>query len=373
MQPADRLNGVGISAIRRIAQGAPEDAISLGLGEPTWDMPEPARRALAAFDGVCSYGPQPGRWEVRESIARYHGVDPGDVLVTHGTQEALYVIAQAFLNPGDEVLVPDPGFVGYPGVIRLAGAVPRPYRLSADDRFRLDADAVAETLEKHPRARMIILNHPSNPTGGGASLQALRAVADLARAKRLLLVSDEVYRELHFDLRPPSLLDVTHDGFVLNSVSKGFGCPGLRLGWAVVPSAAMPSLRIVHGYAVTCASSPAQRAAAALLNARDEVLPAARREVGVRFDALREALREHFGHKIAPPDGSFYHLLPLPQRETDDPLAFCLRLRENAKVVLVPGVAFGEAGRPFARLSFAALPDRIHEAVARLAPHFHTS
>ncbi len=372
MQPARRLDGMGISAIRRIAQGAPADAISLGLGEPTWDMPAPARRALAEFEGVCSYGPQPGRWEVRESIARYHGVDPGDILVTNGTQEALYVIAQAFLNPGDEVLVPDPGFVGYPGVIRLAGARPVPYRLSGDDRFRLDAEAVAETLANHPRARMIILNHPSNPTGGGASLQALRTVAELARTNDVLLVSDEVYRELHYGHRPPSLLDVTHDGFVLNSVSKGFGCPGLRLGWAVVPATAMAALRIVHGYAVTCASSPAQRAAAALLDAREEVLPAARREVGTRFEALRQALHEHFDQDVSPPDGGFYHLLPLPAREVRDPLAFCLRLREEARVVLVPGIAFGEGGRPFARLSFAARPDRIREAVIRLAPHFHT-
>jgi aspartate/methionine/tyrosine aminotransferase len=372
LKPARRLADLKPSPIRVISEGAPADAISLGLGEPTWDLPEPARRALAGDSGSCRYGPNAGLPELREAIARFHTASTEEVLVTTGSQGALFALTQAFVDLGDEVLVPDPGFVAYPALVRLAGGVPVPYRLAAEDGFRLRADAPLRVLDQHPRTRMVILNHPANPTGAGVEPRELLAVAAACRDRGLLLVSDEVYRDLYLGSagRGPSLRDVSDDGVVVSSVSKAFGAPGLRVGWAVGDPAWLAPARIVHGYAATAAARPAQIAALALLGSADKVFDGARRQLSVRWQALVEAWGEHMDGAIDPPDAGFYHWMRLPRDPeiVADPMAFCLRLRDEAKVVVVPGITFGERGREYIRLSFAAAPAEIAEGVRRLAP-----
>jgi aspartate/methionine/tyrosine aminotransferase len=367
VRPAARLGALKPSPIRILSEGAPEGAIPLGLGEPTWELPEPARRALAQEHGVCAYGPNVGLPELRSTIAAFHGARTEEVLVTCGSEEGLFAVAQAYLDPGDQVLVPDPGFPAYAAVARLASAEPVPYALDAANAFALDADRFAEALAGAPRAKLAVLNHPSNPTGGGASAAAMARIADLCEARGVLLLSDEVYRELHFGTRPPSLREVTDRGLVTTSVSKGWGAPGLRVGWILGAADLLAPVRTVHAFAVTAAAAPSQRAAAALVEASDEVLPAARQEVRLRFEALQRAWKEGFGAELRPPVGAFYHWMRLPEAAHADPMAFCLRLRDEAGVVLVPGLAFGEGGRAHARLSFAARPDQIREGVRRLA------
>jgi aspartate/methionine/tyrosine aminotransferase len=372
MKPASRVASLRPSPIRQLSEGAPAGAIPLGLGEPTWDLPAPARRALAALEGPCPYGPNAGLPELRRAVAAYHRVPEGDVLITSGSEEALFALLQAWIEPGAKVLVPDPGFVAYEKLTILAGGEVRTYPLDAADRFRLDAEALIAKLDE-PGLRAVILNHPSNPTGGGASLDALRRVAEACEARDLLLISDEVYKDLHFGAPNPSLRDVTSTGVVTSSVSKGWGGPGLRVGWMVGDERWIAPARTVHAFAVTAASQPSQLAALALLDHSTEILEAARREVGLRFEALAQAMREHFHQDLAPPDGAFYHWLPLPVSVHADPLAFALRLRDEARVVLVPGLVFGEGGRGFARLSFAASPDQIREGVRRLAPFWRAA
>lgn len=365
--PAQRVAGTGVSIIRTLSEGAPAGSIALGLGEPSWPMPQIATEALAKVSGVLGYGPQAGLLELRQAIGARHEATPDEVLVTNGTQEGLFDVFQAYLDPGDAVLVPDPGFVGYPGVARLAGAEVVPYRLAADRGFALDPAAVRSALDATPRAKLLILNHPSNPTGGGATRAALAEVCEAARARDVLVVSDEVYRELHFGDPVPSVREVARDALVLDSCSKGFSGPGLRIGWAVGPTEVLGPLKVVHGYAVTGASVPAQRAATALIEARAGVLPAVRGELQRRYDALATAVKAHMGRTIQPPAGSFYHFLPLPEEAWGDPVEYCTRLRDEARVVLIPGLVFGEAGRRFARLSFAAPPDQVAEGVRRIA------
>ena len=276
------------------------------------------------------------------------------------------------MEPGSKVLVPDPGFVAYGALATLAGGSAVPYPLDAANRFRLDAEALIARLDE-PGLRVVVLNHPSNPTGGGANADALRRVAQACEARGLLLISDEVYRDLYLGAPQPSLRDVTSTGVVTSSVSKGWGAPGLRVGWMVGEPRWLTPVRTVHAFAVTAASQPSQRAALALVEASDAVLTAARAELRLRFEALAEAMHTHLGQTLAPPDGAFYHWLPLPPSAHADPMAFALRLRDEARVVLVPGITFGEGGRGFARLSFAASPEQVREGVRRLAPFWRTA
>ena len=367
IRPSSRVAALKPSPIRALSEGAASDAIPLGLGEPTWALPESGRMALAAFSGTCAYGPTVGIPELRKALAAFHSAMPEEVLVTTGSEEALFSLLHAWVEPGDAVLMSDPGFVAYRSIAALAGAETLTYPLDASNRFRLDADALIERLDA-PRLKAVILNHPCNPTGGGADTESLRRVAEACEARGLLLISDEVYKDLHLGAPNPSLREVSGYGVVTSSVSKGWGAPGLRVGWMVGDPAWLAPARTVHAFAVTTAALPAQRAALALIEASETVLADARGELRARWDALASALKGHLGVEAAPPDGAFYHWMPLPPSAHADPMAFCLRLRDEAKVVLVPGLVFGEEGRGFARLSFAASPEQLREGVRRLTP-----
>lgn len=365
-QPSTRLAALRPSPIRLLSEGAPLGAMPLGLGEPTWELPGEARRALAALsEGPSSYGPNVGLPELRQVLARREGVPPDDILVTVGSEEALLSLFLAYVEPGTPVLVPDPGYPAYGALARLAGGEPVPYGLGPD--WSLDPEAFQRVLAAHPGARLAVVNGPANPTGAAPSREALGRVADLCEAAGVLLVSDEVYRELHAGLRPVGLREVRRSGVVVSSVSKAWGAAGLRVGWMVGDPAVLAPARLVHGFAVTCAAAPMQHAALALLEASDTVLPAARAEVRLRWEALADSLQAHLGLTVGPqPAGGFYHWMALPEGEPDA-MAFCLRARDEAGVVLVPGHTFGEAGRGHLRLSFAARPEQIREGVRRLA------
>jgi len=168
LTPAARMDGVGLSLIRRMNKGAPPDAVSLGLGEPTWPLPIAATEALSGLGDECSYGPNAGVPELREAIAGFYGTVPERVMVGAGSQGVLFALFQAWAEPGRAVLVPDPGFIAYPALARLAGASPAPYPLGPGGA--LDADAFIAALEACPRASLAVINHPGNPSGGGASV-----------------------------------------------------------------------------------------------------------------------------------------------------------------------------------------------------------
>jgi aspartate/methionine/tyrosine aminotransferase len=368
VNPAARLAQLQPSPIRALSEGAPPGAVAMGLGEPGWDLPEPARQALARQRGPCAYGPNAGLPALREAVAAFHGVGPDQTMLACGSQGALFALFQAWLEPGAAVLVPDPGFLAYPALARLAGAEPVPYPLATD--FALDADAFRAVLDHCPQAKVAVINHPGNPTGAGASRQALEAVAAACAARGVLLLSDEVYRELALGERGPSLLECSDAGVVLGSVSKAWGAPGLRVGWALGPAARLAPARLVHAYMVTAPARPAQEAALALLEASDRVLAEARAHLRRRWQAFAQAYREAFGQDPTPAAGGFYHWQPLPPAARADPMAFCLRLRDQGGVVVVPGSAFGPAGAGHLRLSYAGDPAQIQEGLRRLGPYW---
>lgn len=368
MRTAARLEGIGFSPIRAMHAGAPGDCIPLGLGEPTWDLPKPARKALASGEGPCLYGPNAGLPELARAVASFYCTEPERVMLTAGSQGALFALFMSRLSPGDEVLVPDPGFVSYPILSALAGAVAVPYPLAGDGS--LDAAAFAAVLAARPRAAAAVINHPANPTGGGASPESLAGVASACEERGILLVSDEVYRELYLGKRPASLAEVSGYGLILSSVSKAWGAPGLRVGWALGDPEILEGARLVHNYMVSCVARPSQEAALALIENSGTILPAARAELRLRWDALSGALKAELGMNTEPPAGAFYHWMPLPGAGRADPLEFCMRLREEGRVILVPGTAFGDRGGGHARLSFAARPEALREGVRRLARYW---
>ncbi|HYC79342.1 MAG TPA: pyridoxal phosphate-dependent aminotransferase [Planctomycetota bacterium] len=365
---AERIAGLKPSPVRMMMEGAPPDASPLGLGEPSWDLPEPGRRALAeAGRGVCAYGPNNGIPELRAAIGRRYGASADEVLVTAGSQAALFALYQAFLGPGDEALIPDPWFPAYAALAQLAGAGVASYALDPADGFRLDAAAFERALDAHPRAKLAVVGAPANPTGAGVSADALRRVAAACAARDVLLISDEVYRDLYLGAPVPGLRDVASSGVVVSSLSKGWGAPGLRIGWISGDPKVLAAARTLHSYLCTSAALPSQRAALALIEASDDVLPAARREMSARWEAFASAARDAWGVEPRRPDGAFYYWTAVPAHAGTDDLAFALRLRDEARTVVTPGFAFGPAGRGRLRLGFAARPELVAEGVRRTA------
>lgn len=366
MIPAARTRFLRPSPIRALSEGAPAGAIPMGLGEPGWALPKPARQALAELQGPCAYGPNAGLPELREAVAAFHTESLDRVMLACGSQGALFALFQAWLEPGDIVLVPDPGFLAYPTLAQLAGAEARTYGLGP--HFSLDPDRFQEALQQHPETKLALVNHPANPTGGGASRAALCEIAELCEAQNVLLISDEVYRELYLGERPPSLREVTDTGLVLGSVSKAWGAPGLRVGWALGDSRWLAPARLLHASMVTAPARPSQLAALALLQHSESVLTQGRTELNLRWQAFSQAFLMHFKYQPEQASGGFYHWLALPPHGVADPMAFCLRLRDEGGVVVVPGFAFGEGGRGHVRLSFGGNPLDIAEGLGRLAP-----
>ena len=399
MRTPSRLQGMVASPIRRMAQGAPAGTISLGLGEPGWALPDTARRAMAelATDvGALPYGPNHGIPELVAAIAAHHqvattapgtsgavgsarqtdpwppsleSVTPDEVLLTAGSQAALYALFFAHVEAGTTVLVPDPGFVSYATLARLCGAHPITYPLGPGGK--LDAAALTEVLSAHPHTSLVVLNHPANPTGGGADAETLVHVAQACSEAGALLVSDEVYRELWLEHRPAGLHEAAGlgAGVVLGSMSKAFGAPGLRIGWAVgVPELLAPA-RLIHNAMNTAPSRLSQRAALALLDDAARVLAEARDQVRHRWHVLHNQAPELSSHTGTLPHAGFYLWLPLPTgippTQTEE---LALRIRDESLVTTIPGTAFGPAGAGYLRVSLGGPVDELTEGLARLAP-----
>ncbi|QDO88195.1 pyridoxal phosphate-dependent aminotransferase [Ornithinimicrobium ciconiae] len=368
MSTATRVTSLSPSLIRAMSVGAPPESIDLGLGVPGWALPEPARAALAqcaARDEPLGYGPNGGVPELVSAIGDYHLLDDDaadQVMVTAGSQAALTALFLAHVSPGQLVLVPDPGFPAYATLARLAGGIPVPYALG--QHGNLDTQTFLSTLQGD--VALAVINHPGNPTGGGASLPALAAVAAACRAAGALLVSDEVYRDVHLGARPASLRDVTSTGVVVSSVSKGWAAPGLRVGWVVGDPTVLAPARLVHNAMTTSAARPSQLAATALLRNSAEVLRQTRRELIQRWSIAQTgpaAVRP-----VATPAGGFYAWIPVPQWAIGDTLGFCRRVRDEGRVIVVPGTAFGSRGEGFVRVSCGGDPRLLGQGLARMAP-----
>ena len=369
LRPARRMDGIERTLIRRIFDAAPPGSINLGLGQP--DLPTPSRVALGGIAGIAAgrtgYTSTAGDPALRGAIAaRYPGVADGaeSVLVTVGSQEAVFASVLTLVDPGDEVLVPEPGYPSYVTVARLLGAVPVAYPLRPERAFRLDPRDVVERLS--PRTRLVIVCSPSNPTGAMDEEDDLRRLAAALSERGVPWLSDEIYAGFAYDRPAPSLSRYAPgSGLVVSGLSKDMSMTGWRIGWVVGPPPIVARIIAAHQSLVTCAPSISQAAALVALGPSAEADRAATLEVFRRRRSLMaEELRRIPKLPVTVPDGAFYFFVDV--RGFGSSLAIAERVLQNRKVILIPGEAFGPAGAGFLRISYAATEEHIRRGIAAL-------
>jgi aspartate/methionine/tyrosine aminotransferase len=348
------------------------DIVHLEFGEPDFDTPPVIVEALekAIKDGRTRYVSSLGLLPLREAIAEHYAttygvtVSPEQILVTPGTSPAMMLLFGHLLDPGDEVVLADPYYACYPNFIRYSGGVPAYVDTTEQDGFQLGPDAIAARIG--PRTKAILLNSPANPTGVVLSPERLAAIAALARERRLLLVSDEIYHGLGYQGRDRSVLEFTDRAFVLNGFSKAYAMTGWRLGYVVAPADHVRSLQKLFGnFFISTAEFVQWAGIAALREAGEEV-----RRFRAIFDERRRAmiagLRAAGLGVGAEPTGAFY-VLANARRYTADSTGFAFELLEQGHVAVCPGAAFGANAEGYLRFSYAASLERIEEGLRRVA------
>jgi aspartate/methionine/tyrosine aminotransferase len=376
-QPARRLAGIEKSAIRQFFDRAPAGSINLGLGEPDLPTPDVVRQAAvrAILDERNGYTTHAGLPVLRELVAAGYpqtGAGADRVIMTAGSQEAMYLALTTLVDDGDEVMVPDPGFVAYPTIVRMAGGRAVPYRLPAARDFGFDIEEFRRRIS--PRTKVVVCISPSNPTGRVLSPMDLRAMAQTLEGTAVTVVSDEIYRELYFGPeRPASISEFHPQTIIVSGLSKSLSMTGWRLGWLCGPAEMVRSALVLHGYVTTCASTISQKAALAAWNPEADAARAAmRRTFRARRDHVLALMDETLRLRAVPPDGAFYTMADVAAYGTS--LRVAEALLEHG-VITVPGGSFGSEAEKFLRVSFCAdeatLTEgvrRIGEALARLRP-----
>ncbi|NDY42015.1 pyridoxal phosphate-dependent aminotransferase [Dissulfurirhabdus thermomarina] len=363
------------------AQGV--DLANLSAGEPDFDTPEHIKEAAvkAIRDGFTKYTPVGGIPELKEAVIARLAEDyavtyrPEQILVSTGGKQALYNIAQALLDPGDEVIIPVPYWVSYPPIVELAGGVPRYLETRAEAGFDIDPAALEALVG--PRTRAIILNSPSNPTGCVYSRATLAAVARVAAAHGLVVISDDIYDRIRFDGRPPeNILSVAPDladrVVLVNGVSKTYAMTGWRIGYMAGPEALVKAATRVQGQSTSNPNSIAQMAALAALTGPQECVDRMTAAFRERRDFITRRLNALPGVTCPEPMGAFYAFADLSayhgaragDRAIGDSLAMTDYLLDEARIASVPGVAFGDDR--FVRFSYASDLATLEAALARL-------
>jgi aspartate aminotransferase len=356
-----RVESVSISGIREVFEAAGNDAINLGLGQPDFPTPEHAREA--AVDAIrageadaytSNYGTESLRDAIRAKHARDNDLELSreQVIATAGGSEALHLVLEAHVDDGEEVLHPDPGFVSYSALTKLAGGTPVPVPLRED--LTLSPAAVEERITEDTAA--VIVNSPANPTGAVNPPADMREFARIADEHDVLVVSDEVYEHIVFEgtHRSPMEFAESDNVVLINAASKTYSMTGWRLGWVVASERRIERMLRVHQYVQACASAPAQHAAEAALRGPQEPVE----EMVAAFEKRRDVLvsgLEDMGLEVPEPRGAFYAMPKVPEGWVEAVL--------DRGVVVVPGEAFGEAGQGYARISYATDLETIREAL----------
>jgi (5-formylfuran-3-yl)methyl phosphate transaminase len=356
---------------------AGRDVVHLEFGEPDFDTPAVIVEAVqkAIKDGRTRYTASLGILPLREAIAEHYGrtygvdVSPEQVLITPGTSPAMLLLFGHLLDPGAEVVLPNPYYACYPNFIRYADGVPVSVDVTEADGFQYRPEAIRERLG--PQTRAIVVNSPANPTGAVLAPERMAAIAALARERELMVVSDEIYHGLCYEGRDRSILEFTDRAFVLNGFSKAFAMTGWRLGYLIAPRDHIRSLQRLFGNFFISTNEFVQWAGVAALREAGEDARRFRRIFDERRHAMVGGLRSAGLGVGFEPTGAFY-VLANARRYTADSTRFAYELLESSHVAVTPGAAFGANAEGYLRFSYAASLDRIQEGLGRLGRYLGT-
>jgi aminotransferase len=351
------------------------DAISLSIGEPDFDTPWRVRETgiFAVEKGYTHYTANLGLIELRREIAAYlsrrfgMSYDPHtEIMVTVGVSEGLDLAMRTLLNDGDRLVVPQPSYVAYPATVLLAGGVPVPIPTYAGDQFQLTAEAL-DSAVVDSGARLALIGYPNNPTGAILPKERLASLAEVARKRDLLMISDEVYLELTYGRDPESfaaLPGMKERTILLSGFSKAFAMTGWRLGYVAAPADIIAAMNKIHAYTCMCASTPAQKAAIEALQHGEGDLDRMREEYNQRRRVIVNRLRD-MGMPCFEPEGAFYAFPSIAHTGLSS-MEFAERLLQEQRVAVVPGSAFGECGEGYIRCCYATALPLIEEAMLRM-------
>lgn len=354
-----------------------DDAISLGVGEPDFDTPWHIRdEGIYSLEkGRTFYTSNAGLKELKEEICQYTKRKQGvtynpdnEVLVTVGGSEAIDIGLRAVVNPGDEVLIPQPSFVSYEPCAIMAGAVPVIIELKAENEFRLTAQELEDAITD--KTKILVLPFPNNPTGAIMERSDLEAIAEVIRKHDILVMSDEIYAELTYKEKHVSIIEIEgmrERTILINGFSKAFAMTGWRLGYACGPKEIIEQMLKLHQFAIMCAPTTSQYAAVEALRNGDEDVVEMRTAYNQRRRYLMHAFRE-MGLECFEPFGAFY-VFPCIKEFGMTSEEFANRFLAEEKVAVVPGTAFGDCGEGYLRISYAYSLDNLKLAIGKLA-HF---
>jgi len=379
---AERMNRLGtegafeVLARARKLESEGKRIVHLEIGEPDFATPDNIVEAAigAMQNGYTHYTPASGIYEAREAVAQFVSkmlkteVEPADVVLVPGSKNVLLFTLLACIEPGDEVILPDPGYPAYASQVNFIGGVPKPVTLREESGFRIDLEELESLVT--PRTRMLIINTPQNPTGGVLTAEDVDFVCNLALKHDLLVVSDEIYSQLVYGFQHVSPL--SRDGMrertvLMDGLSKSYAMTGWRLGYAVAPRALAAKLDTLMINSSSCAAAFTQIAAIEALGS-PESEHAVRRMVKVfehRRDLVVDGLNEIPGVRCHRPQGSFY-VFPNVQGTGFDEHDLASRLLNEAGVAVLPGTAFGPAGKGFIRLAYTQSEDELKLGLRRI-------
>lgn len=351
-----------------------KNVISLGIGEPDFVTPEPIlREGIASLKrGETRYTSNSGTIELRtalsEHLAELYGVrysPETEILITVGVSEALYLAITAVIDPGDEVIIPEPCFVSYAPEVTFAGGMPVMVPTHVEDDFRVTAATIQEAIT--PKTKAILLGYPNNPTGAVMTREIMQEIAGLAEVHDLLLISDEIYDRLVYGVQHtcvPGLPGMRDRTILLGGFSKDYAMTGWRLGYACANSELLAAMRKVHQYTIMSAPTMAQAAGIVALEAGNKYVEQMRDE----YDRRRRLIVDGFntlGLDCFEPRGAFYAFPSIAASGMSSD-GFAMRLLEEEEVAVVPGEAFGPSGEGFVRASYATDYEKIEEALNRI-------
>lgn len=378
---ADKIIGVKPSGIRKFFDvvSEMEDAISLGVGEPDFDTPWHIRdEGIYSLEkGRTFYTSNAGLKELKVEITKYikrsqnvtYDADH-EVIVTVGGSEAIDLALRAMINPGDEVLIPQPSYVSYEPCAIMADAVPVIIELKEENEFRLTAQELRDAITD--KTKILVLPFPNNPTGAIMEKQDLEEIAEVIREKDIFVISDEIYAELTYKDKHVSIVSMPgmqERTVLINGFSKAYAMTGWRLGYACAPKEIMEQMIKIHQFAIMCAPTTSQYAAVEALKNGDDDVATMREAYNQRRRFLMNAFRE-MGLKCFEPYGAFY-VFPCIKEFGLSSDEFAERLLLEEKVAVVPGTAFGDCGEGFLRISYAYSLDNLKIALDKIR-HFIT-